>query len=141
MLLYELYIEYCVFNISRTNFLLFMQLSGGKGQIINLGAGFDTLYWRLRDAGNSSANFVELDFPSITAKKCYHIKKHKQLIDTLNTEGILSYTIFRLPGNFHFFLLHDCDLSRRRNPIFDHRPARRELSSGWYRSATHSGVK
>lgn len=68
---------------------LFMQLSGGKGQIINLGAGFDTLYWRLRETGNSPANFVELDFPSITAKKCYHIKKHKQLIDMLNTEGIL----------------------------------------------------
>lgn len=66
-----------------------MQLSGGKGQIINLGAGFDTLYWRLRETGNSPANFVELDFPSITAKKCYHIKKHKQLIDMLNTEGIL----------------------------------------------------
>lgn len=65
-----------------------VQLSGGKGQIINLGAGFDTLYWRLREAGNSPANFVELDFPSITAKKCYHIKKHKQLIDMLNTEGI-----------------------------------------------------
>lgn len=64
-----------------------MQLSGGKGQIINLGAGFDTLYWRLREAGNIPANFVELDFPSITAKKCYHIKKHKQLIDMLNTEG------------------------------------------------------
>jgi len=64
-----------------------VQLSGGKGQIINLGAGFDTLYWRLREAGNSPANFVELDFPSITAKKCYHIKKHKQLIDMLNTEG------------------------------------------------------
>lgn len=65
-----------------------MQLSGGKGQIINLGAGFDTLYWRLRETGNIPANFVELDFPSITAKKCYHIKKHKQLIDMLNTEGI-----------------------------------------------------
>lgn len=68
---------------------VYEQLSGGKGQIINLGAGFDTLYWRLRKAGNSPANFVELDFPSITAKKCYHIKKQKQLIDMLNTEGIL----------------------------------------------------
>ena len=65
----------------------FSQLSGGKGQIINLGAGFDTLYWRLKDAGNAPVNFIELDFPNITAKKCYHIKKHKQLIDRLNTEG------------------------------------------------------
>lgn len=64
-----------------------MQLSGGKGQIINLGAGFDTLYWKLKDAGNSPVNFIELDFSNITAKKCYHIKKQKQLIDRLNTEG------------------------------------------------------
>jgi len=88
---------------------LFIQLSGGKGQIINLGSGFDTLYWRLREAGNSPANFVELDFPSITAKKCYHIKKHKQLIDMLNTEGILShlsislflYSFAHLPSLLH----------------------------------------
>lgn len=74
------------------NFTL-VQLSGGKGQIINLGAGFDTLYWRLREAGNTPANFIELDFPSITARKCYHIKKHKQLIDMLNTEGTPSIVI------------------------------------------------
>lgn len=121
---------------------LFMQLSGGKGQIINLGSGFDTLYWRLREAGNSSANFVELDFPSITAKKCYHIKKHKQLIDMLNTEGILLRDILSSSFLYNFFLLYtQLRPFRRRNPIFDHRPARRELSSGWYRSATHSGAK
>lgn len=67
----------------------FSQLCGGEGQIINLGAGFDTLYWRLRDADNSPQNFVELDFPSVTAKKCCYIKKHKQLLDKLNTEGNL----------------------------------------------------
>jgi len=71
-----------------------VQLSGGKGQIINLGAGFDTLYWRLREAGNTPTNFIELDFPSVTAKKCYHIKKHKQLIDMLNTEGTTSYDYY-----------------------------------------------
>lgn len=64
----------------------FLKLSGGNGQIINLGSGFDTLYWRLKDAGNSPQNFIELDFPNVTAKKCYQIKKHKQLIDRLNTE-------------------------------------------------------
>ncbi|KAF7408450.1 hypothetical protein HZH66_002987 [Vespula vulgaris] len=81
----------------------FLKLSGDKGQIINLGAGFDTLYWKLRNAGNSPTNFVELDFPSITAKKCYHIKKHKQLIDTLNTEdGEIRFSTIDLhAANYH----------------------------------------
>lgn len=79
----------------KINFVTNIQLSGEKGQIINLGAGFDTLYWRLKEAGKCPANFIELDFPSITARKCYHIKKHKQLIDTLNTEGkVLNFVIF-----------------------------------------------
>ncbi|KAG7199649.1 hypothetical protein KM043_014242 [Ampulex compressa] len=81
----------------------FLKISGEKGQIINLGAGFDTLYWKLRDNGKSPTNFVELDFPSITAKKCYHIKKHKQLIDTLNTEdGEIRFSTTDLhAANYH----------------------------------------
>lgn len=124
-------------------FFISVQISGGKGQIINLGCGFDTLYWRLREAGNSPVNFVELDFPSITAKKCYHIKKHKQLIDKLNTEGISERTILlsRYLNVRSLYTFHVIIVFRRRNPIFDHRAARRELSSSRYRSATHSGVE
>ncbi|KAI4503541.1 hypothetical protein M0802_000944 [Mischocyttarus mexicanus] len=81
----------------------FLKLSGDKSQIINLGAGFDTLYWKLKSAGNNSTNFIELDFPSITARKCYHIKKHKQLIDTLNTEdGEIKFSTIDLhAANYH----------------------------------------
>ncbi|XP_017794367.1 PREDICTED: leucine carboxyl methyltransferase 1 [Habropoda laboriosa] len=81
----------------------FIKLSGGKGQVINLGAGFDTLYWRLKEAGKCPANFIELDFPSITARKCYHIKKHKQLIDMLNTEdGEIRFSTTDLhAANYH----------------------------------------
>lgn len=68
-------------------------MSGEKSQIINLGCGFDTLYWKLRDAGNSPQNLIELDFPSVTARKCYHMKRHKQLIDRLNTEGLIKTQI------------------------------------------------
>ncbi|XP_015180248.1 PREDICTED: leucine carboxyl methyltransferase 1 [Polistes dominula] len=81
----------------------FLKLSGDKSQIINLGAGFDTLYWKLKSAGNNPTNFVELDFPSITARKCYLIKKHKQLIDTLNTEdGEIRFSTIDLhAANYH----------------------------------------
>lgn len=85
-------------SLSKT--IIYLQLSDGKGQIISFGAGFDTLYWKLKDAGKNVENFVELDFPSVTAKKCYHIKKHKQLIDWLNTEGnTRSIEMHLMPNN------------------------------------------
>lgn len=61
--------------------------TGEKCQIINLGCGFDTLYWRLRDAGHFVQNFIELDFPTVTAKKCYQIKRNKILLDKIHAEG------------------------------------------------------
>lgn len=61
----------------------FIKKVGSTGQIINLGAGFDTLYWKLKDNGIRIANFVEIDFPSVTAKKCYIIKRNKRLLDKI----------------------------------------------------------
>uniref|UniRef100_A0A1B0GQG8 [phosphatase 2A protein]-leucine-carboxy methyltransferase n=1 Tax=Phlebotomus papatasi TaxID=29031 RepID=A0A1B0GQG8_PHLPP len=58
--------------------------AGNPCQIINLGCGFDTLYWRLREAGHAIANFIELDFPTVTARKCYAIKRNKRLLDKIH---------------------------------------------------------
>lgn len=44
-------------------------------QIVSLGCGFDTLYWRLADAGHSVSSFVETDFAEITAKKAFIVNK------------------------------------------------------------------
>lgn len=56
---------------------------------MNLGCGFDTLYWRLRnDMSQAITNFVEMDFPSVTARKCQAIKKSKQLLEKIYAEGI-----------------------------------------------------
>ncbi|KAJ8671582.1 hypothetical protein QAD02_002841, partial [Eretmocerus hayati] len=63
------------------------QISGGIGQVLNLGAGFDTLYWRLKKSGRAPSNFVEIDFPSIAARKCKLIQKYQPLVDTLNPTG------------------------------------------------------
>ncbi len=65
------------------------QKTENKCQIINLGCGFDTLYWRLRDAGLMVQNFIELDFPTVTAKKCYQIKRNKVLLEKIHVEGQL----------------------------------------------------
>lgn len=67
--------------------LYVFQKSGSERQIVNLGSGFDTLYWRLKDSNKNVTNFVEMDFPSVTAKKCYLIKRNKVLLDKIHVEG------------------------------------------------------
>lgn len=56
---------------------------------MNLGCGFDTLFFRLRDAGHLIQNFVEIDFPSVTSRKCYQIKRNKSLLEKIHSEGEL----------------------------------------------------
>ncbi|XP_014663738.1 PREDICTED: leucine carboxyl methyltransferase 1-like [Priapulus caudatus] len=64
----------------------FIQMTGGACQIISLGAGYDTLYWRLCDERTTITRFVEVDFSDVTSKKCYVIKKRKQLLQKINSE-------------------------------------------------------
>ncbi|GLH14386.1 Leucine carboxyl methyltransferase 1 [Gryllus bimaculatus] len=64
----------------------FMEKVGENCQIVNLGSGFDTLYWRLKDSGRNVVNFVELDFPNVTSRKCYFIKRNKILLDKIHAE-------------------------------------------------------
>lgn len=64
----------------------FLKKTNGNCQIINLGCGFDTLYWRLRDTAHQVKNFIELDFPTVTARKCYSIKRNKVLLSKIHDE-------------------------------------------------------
>jgi [phosphatase 2A protein]-leucine-carboxy methyltransferase len=68
-------------------------------QILNLGAGFDTLFWRLVAEGRPLKNFVEVDFSGVTARKCYLIKRHREL---LREEG-LTHTIPALRRCLSYF--------------------------------------
>ncbi|CAH2233001.1 jg24651 [Pararge aegeria aegeria] len=65
----------------------FLERCGTKCQIINLGCGFDTLYWRLKDTTQAVSNFIELDFPAVTSKKCHIIKRNKQLLEKICKEA------------------------------------------------------
>jgi len=49
----------------------FPKKSGNERQIVNLEYGFDTSYWRLKDSNKNVTDFVVMDFPSVTAQKCY----------------------------------------------------------------------
>lgn len=42
-----------------------MEVTGGEGQIVNFGAGFDTRYWNLTDQQLTVRTFVEVDFPNV----------------------------------------------------------------------------
>ncbi|XP_060807261.1 leucine carboxyl methyltransferase 1 [Amyelois transitella] len=64
----------------------FLERCGTKCQIINLGCGFDTLFWRLKDTTQAVGNFIELDFPAVTAKKSHIIKRNKQLMQKIANE-------------------------------------------------------
>ncbi|KAL1115783.1 hypothetical protein AAG570_006073 [Ranatra chinensis] len=81
----------------------FLKVVGEKCQIINIGAGFDTLYWRLKDMDLKVENFTEIDFPSVTARKCYAIKRSKVLLDGLGiTDGEVKFSSTELHGgNYH----------------------------------------
>uniref|UniRef100_A0A915BYA0 Leucine carboxyl methyltransferase 1 n=1 Tax=Parascaris univalens TaxID=6257 RepID=A0A915BYA0_PARUN len=53
----------------------FLQQVGPSCQIVNIGSGFDTLYWRLKEANARFYKFVDVDFSSVTAKKIHQIRK------------------------------------------------------------------
>ena len=50
-------------------------------QIVSLGAGFDTMYFRLRDSGATKhvVNYVEVDAPNVLQRKRAVIEQHKLL--------------------------------------------------------------
>jgi len=66
--------------------------------VVNLGAGFDTLYWRLKDAGVVFSRYVELDFSSVTSKK---IKLIRKLGKPLATNDLTSYFSGPMSENQH----------------------------------------
>uniref|UniRef100_A0A8C2HFX7 Leucine carboxyl methyltransferase 1 n=2 Tax=Cyprinus carpio TaxID=7962 RepID=A0A8C2HFX7_CYPCA len=62
-------------------------------QVVNLGAGLDTTFWRLKDENIMPKKFFEVDFPMIVARKIHNIKTKpplsKPLIETHSTDALL----------------------------------------------------
>ncbi|XP_059051954.1 leucine carboxyl methyltransferase 1 [Achroia grisella] len=87
----------------------FIERCGTKCQIINLGCGYDTLYWRLKETTQAVGNFIELDFPAVTSKKCHIIKRNKQLLEKICNED--GEVVIR-EGDLHSdgYHLAGCDL-------------------------------
>ncbi|POI35363.1 hypothetical protein CIB84_000885 [Bambusicola thoracicus] len=62
-------------------------------QIVNLGAGMDTLFWRLKDENLLPRKYFEVDFPMIVARKIHNIKSKpplsKPIIETHSGDSLL----------------------------------------------------
>ncbi|XP_028413613.1 leucine carboxyl methyltransferase 1-like [Dendronephthya gigantea] len=52
----------------------FLELTKNVCQVINLGSGFDTRYWQLKEACQSPKTFYEVDFGAVISRKCMAIR-------------------------------------------------------------------
>uniref|UniRef100_A0A3P9IX54 Leucine carboxyl methyltransferase 1 n=1 Tax=Oryzias latipes TaxID=8090 RepID=A0A3P9IX54_ORYLA len=82
-------------RVQGVNFLLdaFLKKTQCNCQVINLGAGLDTTFWRLKDNNLMPRKFFEVDFPTIVSRKIHYIKTKpplsKTIIETHSTDSLL----------------------------------------------------
>ncbi|XP_044295622.1 leucine carboxyl methyltransferase 1 isoform X1 [Varanus komodoensis] len=71
----------------------FLQKTECNCQIINLGAGMDTLFWKLKDENLLPRKYFEVDFPSIVTRKMHYIKSKpplsKPIMESHSGESLL----------------------------------------------------
>lgn len=68
----------------------FVAVTGGHCQLVSLGAGFDTLFWQLLAVSLLPRVFCEVDFSTVTSKKCQAIKTKKPLLEALGEQVVVS---------------------------------------------------
>lgn len=49
-------------------------------QVLSLGAGFDTTYWRMLGEGRALHSYIEVDFPGVTARKAGLVRRNPSLL-------------------------------------------------------------
>lgn len=64
----------------------FLEVTSCASQIISLGAGFDTMYWILKDEGITPSSFIEVDFDAVTSRKIHYIRRSKTLLEKISSE-------------------------------------------------------
>lgn len=66
----------------------FLKVTNNHCQVINLGAGFDTTYWKLRAEGKVVKGFFDVDFPAVTNHKIFLIKSKRPLMTAFQNEDV-----------------------------------------------------
>ena len=64
-------------------------MNNGACQVVSVGAGFDTLFWRLNQTGDAPNKYIELDFSEVTSKKAHYIQKSQSLLKAISHDGEL----------------------------------------------------
>lgn len=59
-------------------------------QVINLGAGFDSLFWLLKEEGLTPKLFIEVDFGNVTGRKCYSLRTRRKLQEVFSEDDGLT---------------------------------------------------
>lgn len=62
-----------IYNLVR-EFIKFGRECGREVQVISLGAGSDTTFWRLEEEGLLPTQYVEVDLDDVVRRKCHIIK-------------------------------------------------------------------
>ena len=57
------------------------KFKSSKCQVVNLGAGYDTLYMNLIDQNNIPTKYIEIDFPRVVSSKIRLIRSKKNLAE------------------------------------------------------------
>ncbi|CAH9095532.1 unnamed protein product [Cuscuta europaea] len=84
-----------------------------KKQIVSLGAGFDTMYFQLKDEGKAPYMYVELDFVEVTSKKASLIENCRQLKEKVGETASISSERGEVLGDHYKLLPVDlCDLDK-----------------------------
>lgn len=71
-------------NITILYLIICFQIAGKKAQIINLGSGFDTTFWRLKSNNVKFKKFIDVDFKIVTSRKSFIIYHNKLLKDLVS---------------------------------------------------------
>lgn len=92
-------------------FLDHVSRSGQQCQIVDLGCGFDTLFWRLHASKNFNCirSFVDLDLPGTTSRKVMHIRHKSKLLTALGDD--IKFNSLEFHSNVYHLI--DCDLRRK----------------------------
>ncbi|XP_031554492.1 leucine carboxyl methyltransferase 1-like [Actinia tenebrosa] len=85
----------------------FLTLTDSQCQVVSFGAGFDTLFWQLKDRGCAPKVFVEVDFGNVTERKCRCIRSRRQLQEVFKTEDNLKIEEKEIHSNCYHLLAAD----------------------------------
>ena len=91
-----------------------------KCQIVNIGAGFDTLYWRLKKQSKTNLiqSFIDLDLDGITFRKLHQIRNRPELLNLLGDD--ISFNKFNLHSNVYHLCSGDLrDLKQLNDKLFN----------------------